>query len=456
MAGRIKTSVLKDAILKLLRRGYTRNLKKLIEKIHPVDLALVFSEVEFKYRKIIFELISDDEYIAELISQINDRELVAELLQGMDYGKVCNIFHHMEYDDAADILGHLPPEASQAILMLMKKEDADEVTKLLKYDPYTAGGIMDPNYFALRADITAEEGIKQLRGAKDIDMVFYIYVVNNEEKLLGVLSLRQLVLAAPDTRVSTLMDTDVFFVNVETDQEEVARVVGKYDLLAVPVVEKDKTLVGMITVDDVIDVIREEATEDFLMMSGTSTVIDLNTVSIFNYAKARFPWLLACFAGGILSSRVINYFEHSLTNIIALAAFIPIVLGMSGNVGSQSASIIVRNLALGRIDVKNLTRIVFKEIRVGLTLGVLYGTLLGSVAFFLYRGIPRFHFVVGASIFVAMSVAATVGSLVPLSFERLKIDPSLASGPFVTTIMDIIGISIYFLTATSLLTFHIL
>jgi magnesium transporter len=451
MESKNKTRILQEAILKLLRKGYIRNLRKLIEKVHPADIATVITHTDEIEQSKIFQEVKNDETAANIISEISDKNLVAEIINRLDYERICNIFHHIESDDAADIIGLLPKEDATAILKLMKKEDAVEVKKLLKYDPTTAGGIMDPNYFALKKDITAEEGLKELRGAKDIDMVFYIYVVDDEETLCGVISLRQLILAKNETKISKIMNDDVFYVQTNTDQEEVSKMVSKYDLLAVPVVDNDKKLVGMVTVDDVIDVIKEEATEDILKMSGTFAITDILETSIFKYTKARFPWLLACFIGGIISSRIINFYEHSLTKIIALATFIPIVLGMSGNVGSQSSSIIVRNIALGKIHLKNMTRVVFKELRVGFSLGILYGLLLGGVAYFLYKDIPGLHYVVSISILIAMTTAATVGSIIPLSFEKLNVDPALASGPFVTTIMDIVGVTVYFLTATFLM-----
>lgn len=451
MESKTKITILQDAILKLLRKGYTRNLRKLIEKVHPADIATVITQIDETEQSRIFQEVKNDEKAANIISEISDKDLVADIINRLDYERICNIFHHLESDDAADIIGLLPQEDAAAILKLMKKEDALEVKKLLKYDPTTAGGIMDPNYFALKKDITAEEGIKQLRGAKDIDMVFYIYVVDDEEILCGVISLRQLILAPNETKISKIMNDDIFYVQTDTDQEEVAKMVSRYDLLAVPVVDENKKLVGMVTVDDVIDVIKEEATEDILKMSGTFAITDILETSIFKYTKARFPWLLACFIGGLVSSRIISFYEHSLSNIIALAAFIPIILGMSGNVGSQSSSIIVRNIALGKIHVKNITKVIIKELKVGLALGILYGILLGGIAFFIYKDIPGFHYVVSISILIAMTTASTIGSIIPLTFEKLNVDPALASGPFVTTVMDIVGVAAYFLTATFLM-----
>lgn len=446
-----KNNILKDALLKLLRHGNKKSLKKLIEKIKPVDLATIFENIDEKNRKKVFELIDSYDYQAQVLSQITDKEIVADLLSGLNYQKTYNIFEHMDSDDAADLIGLLPENERSDILSLMKKEDAWEVKRLLKYDPNTAGGLMNPDFFALPANITAEEGIKRLRETEDIDMVFYIYVVDDFNKLVGVISLRQLVLATQTNLIANLMENDVIYVNTDTDQEVVAKVVARYDLLALPVVDETRTLMGMVTVDDILDVVKDEATEDILMMSGTTTIIDLNNVNIFDYAKARFPWLLACFIGGVLSSRIVNYFDGALQSLIALAAFMPVVLGMSGNIGSQSSSIIVRNLAIGQINIKKSFKVIFKEIRLGLCLGLIYAIFLSTIAYFLYPELKNFYIVVGASIFLAMTTAAAVGSIIPLAFQKFKIDPALASGPFVSTIMDLLGVTIYFLIATIML-----
>jgi len=448
-----KQLALKDTLLKLLRHGYKKNLLKIIEKTKPVDLAHIFQNIDEKDRKKIFNLIEDEVYLAEVLVEITDKDIIAKLLIGLDYHKIYKIFENIDSDDAADLIGILPEDEKIAILSLMKKEDAQEIKKLLKYDPNTAGGLMNPDFFALPANITAEEGLKKLRETKDIDMVFYIYVVDDHNKLVGVLSLRQLVLAKPDTAIANIMENDVIFVKTDTDQELVSRIVARYDLLALPVVNEEKTLMGMITVDDVLDVIKDEATEDILMMSGTTSIIDFNNVSIYKYAKARFPWLLACFIGGIVSSKIVGNFSETLANLIILAYFMPLVLGMSGNIGSQSATIIIRNLALGKIDTKKFFKIIFKELRLGMAIGLIYAILLSSIAIILYSHTSGFYLVVGISIFIAMSTAASMGGIIPLLLQKFGIDPALASGPFVTTIMDLLGVTIYFTVATIILSY---
>ena len=241
-------------------------------------------------------------------------------------------------------------------------------------------------------------------------------------------------------------------VRPETDQEEVARIVSQYNFLAVPVVDSDEQLLGIVTVDDVVDVIREEATEDFLKMVGAGEDREILLKSSWDNARMRLPWLFASWVGGIFAAVIIGIFDNVLQSTIALAAFIPIIMGMGGNIGTQSSTIIVRGLATGRVDLENSTKILFKEIRVGLILGILYGVLLGIFAVFRFLDFsPMLGVVVGLSICASMIIAATIGSLVPLILNRFDIDPAVATGPFVTTAIDILGVALYFLIAGSLL-----
>jgi magnesium transporter len=248
------------------------------------------------------------------------------------------------------------------------------------------------------------------------------------------------------------MSKNVHAVRPETDQEEVARIVSQYNFLAVPVVDSDEQLLGIVTVDDVVDVIREEATEDFLKMVGAGEDREILLKSSWDNARMRLPWLFASWVGGIFAAVIIGIFDNVLQSTIALAAFIPIIIGMGGNIGTQSSTIIVRGLATGRVDLENSTKILFKEIRVGLILGILYGVLLGIFAVFRFLDFsPMLGVVVGLSICASMIIAATIGSLVPLILNRFDIDPAVATGPFVTTAIDILGVALYFLIAGSLL-----
>jgi magnesium transporter len=309
---------------------------------------------------------------------------------------------------------------------------------------------MVPEFIALKESTTAEDAIHSLQKEHlDVEMPFYLYVVDENGKLIGVSSLRQLVVVPPDTPLKDFMITDVFTVKTDMDQEEVAKIVARYDILAVPVVDDTNKLVGIVTVDDVIDIIREEATEDILKMVGAGEEF-IETKSIYKNIKMRMPWLFASCVGGIIASFIIGYFQSSLSKLAYLAAFIPVIMGMGGNVGVQSATITVRGLATGRLSIRDIWSVVFKQLMVGLMLGLFYGFVVGMVAQLKYTQ-TLFALSVATGVFSSMTMAALAGSLVPMTLAKINVDPAIASGPFVTTAIDIISVTIYFIIATTLL-----
>ena len=309
---------------------------------------------------------------------------------------------------------------------------------------------MVPDFIALAEDTTAKEAIEALQKEySDVEMPFYLYVVDDYGKLVGVSSLRQLVLVRPETPLREFMTTDVFSVQTDMDQEEVAKIVARYDILAVPVVDDTNRLVGIVTVDDVIDIFRREATEDILKMAGVGEEF-VETKSVLKSTRIRLPWLFASCVGGIVAFFIIGKFEGSLAKIATLAAFIPVIMGMGGNIGTQSSTIVVRGIATGRIDIRDFWSVIFKELTIGVILGIIYGLLIGSVAQIRYS-IGALAISVGLAVISSMSVAALVGSLVPMAFARIHIDPAVATGPFVTTAIDIISVTFYFMIATALL-----
>jgi len=309
---------------------------------------------------------------------------------------------------------------------------------------------MVPDFIALKEDVTAREAIESLQTEhSDVEMAFYLYVVDEYGKLVGVSSLRQLVVVAPETPLKEFMSTDVFSVRTDMDQEEVARIVARYDILAVPVVDNSNRLVGVVTVDDVIDILRKEATEDILKMAGVGEEF-VETKSIFKSTRIRLPWLFASCIGGLFAFFIIGKFESSILKYAYLAAFIPVIMGMGGNIGTQSSTIVVRGLATGRLNVRDIWSVVLKELSIGVILGLVYGALIGSVAQLRYSMVAL-AISVALAVVSSMSIAALVGSLVPMAFARINIDPAVATGPFVTTAIDIISVFFYFKIATTLL-----
>ena len=449
-----KLTNLRDITQRLLRRNAHGRLKRILEKTHIADVAAVMRFMNTRERRATFDLLPDRDAMGELMAELDDN-IVTDLASGLSDDLLVDLLERMSTDDAADVLGELPEDRSEELLRRLKGVDEDELEELLRYDEETAGGIMVPDFFALEQETTAEEAIRQLQAAADIEMVFYIYVVNEHGQLVGVVSLRQLVVCPPKTRLKDLMETEVISVRDDEDREEVARIVARYNVLAMPVVDEGARLLGLITVDDVIDVIRDEATEDFLKMAGVPGEDLLEAPSVGRSARVRMPWLMAAFVGGVGAALIIGSYEQALSQVASLAAFIPIIMGMGGNVGTQSSTLVVRGLATGQVDVRAFGKTVVREMAVGVLMGSIYGAFLAGVAVMVYQGDPAnaggLAGAVGLSVCASMTVAAVVGAGLPLVFHRLSIDPAVATGPFVTTVVDIAGILMYFAIAQALI-----
>ena len=444
-----RNRILVESIKRLLRRGATSHLGKIVNKTHAADLSVVFRSLSLAQQRTLFNMIRDVEQKGILFSEL-DEDTFQDLIEDMKIEELVEILEIMPADDVADIIGRLPEEKSKTILDKMKTAESEEVEDLLRYEDDTAGGIMVPDFIALKEDVTARQAIESLQTEhSDVEMAFYLYVVDEYGKLVGVSSLRQLVVVAPETPLKEFMTTDVFSVQTDMDQEEVAKLVARYDILAVPVVDGSNRLVGIVTVDDVIDILRKEATEDILKMAGAGEEF-VETKSILKSTRIRLPWLFASCMGGIFAFFIIGEFESSLSKFTYLAAFIPVIMGMGGNIGTQSSTIVVRGLATGRIHVRDIWSVVLKELTIGVILGLVYGLLIGFVAQFRYS-MEALALSVSLAVVCSMSVAALVGSLVPMGFARINIDPAVATGPLVTTSIDIISVFFYFLIATTLL-----
>ncbi len=440
-----------STVVRLIQRRAFPNLRNIIAKSHSADIARWFPRLRTEEKNNLSTLLIEEKRMGEVLSELNSSE-INEFVTETEAEAVANVLRTMEADDVTRILSDLPEEKKDELLTFIEGENSEGIEHLLEYEEKTAGAIMSPNYFALREETTADEATEMIRELTEVEIppiTFYVYVVNEENKLKGVLSLRQLVQTKPDTPLKNLMTTNLYTVHTDMPQETVARAVARYNLLAIPVINSIGQLVGIVTIDDVVDVIREENTEDMLKMAGTGD-LDITSRSIFRNTRARLPWLLASFGGGLLAVYVIGIFEEELKTIAALAAFIPIIMGMGGNIGTQSSTIIVRSIAIGEVDIKDTWRVLWREFSTGALLGTVYGVLLGGIAYLF----PQFReyawklpVVVALAIFVNMMIAATVGTIIPMFFKRVRIDPAVATGPFVTTAIDVIGIFTYFLLA---------
>ena len=444
-------TLLRDTFGRLLRRHAETNLIKLINKTHPADLAIVFRYFNDDEQVQVFDLMQENDHTLEFLVELDDT-IIEKLLNIENPDRIVNLIQNASTNDQSYILGTLDQSQAKSVIDLLNKEEQEEIEEIMGYPEDSAGAMMATDVFTLYQDTTCGEALKTLQDQKDAEMVFYLYITNEDDSLVGVASLRALATTPSNTFLKDVMVRRVHSVRPETDQEDVAQIVAQYNYLAVPVVDSDNRLLGIVTVDDVVDVIREEATEDFLQMAGVGKDREILLKSSWENAKVRLPWLFASWIGGVVAASIIGSYEYMLENIIALAAFIPVIIGMGGNIGTQSSTIIVRGMATGRIEIGNELMILVKELKVGLILGILYGVLLGLFANLRFiETDPMLGLVVGLSIACSMLIAVTVGSFTPLILRKLDIDPAIATGPFVTTSIDILGVLFYFVIAGILL-----
>lgn len=439
--------ILRDTFGRLLRRHAHTNLSKLILKTHPADLSVVFRYFMDEEQIQVFSIMEENEHTAEFLVELDDT-LLANLLENESPERIAHVIQQASANDQSYILGTLEDEQAQSVIELLKAEEQEEIEELMGYPEDSAGAMMTTDVFTLYQDTSCQDALKSLQDQTEAEMVFYLYITDDDDRLVGVASLRALATTRSNTLLKDIMVKRVHSVRPETDQEEVAQIVAQYNYLAVPVLDADDHLIGIVTVDDVVDVIREEATEDFLQMAGAGKDREILLKSSWENARARLPWLFASWIGGIVAATIIGAFEHMLQSIIALAAFIPVIIGMGGNIGTQSSTIIVRGMATGRIEIGSEMKVLFKEIRVGLILGGLYGLMLGLFAKFRFIDVdPMLGVVVGLSIGCSMLMAVAVGTFIPMFLRKVDIDPAIATGPFVTTSIDILGVLFYFVIA---------
>jgi magnesium transporter len=444
--GQTKSDIVLQSVQRLLRRGAITNLAKMLGRMHPADVAKVINHLSSsKEKREVFELVRGENKRGQVLSELEGQS-IQEVLADLLHSDVAWLLKDLGPDDVAYILGFLPEERGRDVLALMKAEDSTEVADILKYAKDTAGGIMTTEFFSLSEDATAQEAIRRLQHATDAEMVFYIYVTDKDEHLVGVLSLRQLLTVLPATPLKNIMTRDVMSVSVDMDQEEVARQVASYNLLAIPVVEKDGRLAGIITVDDVVDVIREEATEDMLKMAGAIEEDTVSKSSSLGSARLRLPWLFTNLVGSLLSGAILWYFRYTIQEVVAIVSFIPVIAAMGGNVGLQSSTLIIRGLATGLVELTDVWTVFFREVKVGLVMGLACGLILTIVGWGLHQGF--LGVVVGTSLVIAFLVSTSMATIMPIVLKRMGVDPAVAAGPFVTTANDITGITIYLTLAT--------
>jgi magnesium transporter len=448
-----KLDVVLDSVKRLQRMGATANLVNLLQKQHPADLAQLFSELPDKDRHAAFSVLVErnSRLAMEALSEL-EPEAGASLLADRSAEEIVKLTQELPSDDAAAIIGYLPEELSSAVLeQIQKRPAAGDVGELLEYPEQTAGRIMNPKVFALSEDITAGEAITAVQSARDVEVVFYLYIIDNRRHLVGVASLRRLLLVPPSTPLKRIMTTDIISVRADMDQEEVARQVASYNLLAIPVVDNENKLVGVITVDDVIDVIKDEATEDVYRLAGVSGDDRVFTKPSESLRK-RLPWLQVNLVTALVAASVVAIFEGSIERWTTLAVFMPVVAGMGGNAAMQTLTVIVRGIALGELTFANTRKALLKEALVGLGNGIGVG-IVAALVVWMWKGNAWLGLVIGAAMIINMFVAATAGTLIPLGLRALKVDPALASSVFITTLTDVFGFLSFLGLATLVLNY---
>ncbi|MDX9703745.1 MAG: magnesium transporter [Candidatus Auribacterota bacterium] len=431
-------------LLEALELSDNQTVKTVLRDTRVEDIAEIIESLNREEKSRIIPLV-DQDILPDLFSRL-DPDTINMAIEEFGQEFVATVLDKLPSEEAAEILTDMHERQGEEIIELMKQSGSAKVKKILEYPEDSAGRLMSTDLVALNENTSPEKAIEYIRLKRLEKPVYYIYVVDNDNKFIGIVPIPKILFAPPDCTIFDLIEKDFVTVSVNTDQEEVAKLVGKYDIPAMPVLDTEGHLVGRITVDDVLDVIEEEATEDIYRMAGTDYE-ELYSESPVAIARIRMPWLLTCIFGSILTGAVIHQFEITLAEQIALVAFIPVIMSTGGNTGLQSCTIMVRRMALGDISAYTILSDIWKEIRTAVVLGIACGLLLTVVAK-LWRGNTYIAMILGVSMFFAVSVSSLVGMFVPLLFKKIKIDPAVASGPLITTLNDMVGLSIYLCLST--------
>jgi magnesium transporter len=440
----IKSRIISEKIVGEVKSAISeKNQKyilKLIEDMRAADLADLIEHLDSDERLYIFTLM-EPEGAGEVLVEI-EGPVQESIISELDNEAISEIVQELDSDDAADIVGDLPVDRAKEIIENLEEEVSEEIEKLLPYEEDTAGGIMALEYVAVRDTFTIHEAIETIRQKREeVINLYHLWVINESGRLVGLISIKDLVVEPPEKMINEIMNPEVISVNVRMDQEEVANLFKKYDLVAIPVVDDYDRLVGRITHDDIIDVISEEADEDISLMAGL-THQEIAEDSPVRISKARLPWLIAGFMGELIAAAVLNKFQASLEKVIALAFFLPIIMAMGGSTGTQAATVAVRGLATGDIGLVSIWKRLWVEMRAALVNGVICGVLLGVIVWLWLSDYGLGIIIAMALIFIVL-LSGSIGATVPLLLKRRNIDPALATGPFVTTLNDVLGLLIY-------------
>lgn len=435
-----------EEIREMIEQNNSAYIDKRIIQLHPADIAEIIDELDADEAKYIYQHLDNDRQ-GEVLMELEDdvRQQFVELLNPKQLARQ---LENLDSDDAVDVLGELSVDRQLEVISEMDNEDAEQLVKLLNYDESSAGGLMQTEFIKAKLDWPVNRCVIELRRqAEDVEKVFTIYVVDNQDRLVGFLSLKSLLFSDKKAIVKDIyQDQNMVYVTTNVEGEEVARIMDKYDLVSIPVLNLQKKLVGRITIDDIVDVIREEADKDFQMASGISESVE-STASIWRMSRSRMPWLLIGMLGGILGAQVIGNFETQIGKIPALAFFIPLVAAMGGNVGVQSSAIVVQSIANGTNQFSSILSKVKKEALLGMLNGLVCSIIIFLITWLLQNVMLGLS--VSIALFIVIFFAAIFGTLIPLVLNKYNIDPAVATGPFITTLNDVVGLFIYFMVGVS-------
>lgn len=448
MARLIEENDLNDVLVDIQQLCSVDNkgaLKNILIELHPADIAFLFTQLKKENRKYLFGLLPT-ELGSDVITEL-ETPIAEHILSETSDKKISELVEEMDSDDAADLISELPEDVADRVLDQVTDEVSEEVKELLTYDEDTAGGIMALEFVAVNEENSVNETINALRQAnEEMDIIHNIWVIDNKNELKGIVSLTDLVLAHGNSSVKKIMTEDIKYVSTDVDQEEVAILFRKYDLVSLPVVNNLKQLVGEITIDDIVDVLDEEIDEDISMLAGTKDE-EIQEESSLKITWIRLPWLTVAFLGQLISALIIESHQGTLKQVIALTFFMPIIMAMGGNSGIQASTLVIRGLATGEISTKGIRRRFFRELRVSLLLGFIFGLSI-AILVGLYLHNINLGIIVGITLNIIILQAVVFGGLVPFLLKKANIDPALASGPFITTFNDILGLLIYLVILT--------
>lgn len=436
------------AIIQGLKEGKKKAFQDIIEELQPYDIAQQYHHLPNKHRNK-FILYLSIEQLTYFIQELEKEEQL-DILYKLGIEKSTKVLDLMENDDLASLLTDLEPEKVEELLSEMKQEESQIVQNLMNYPPETAGRIMNNRLVWIPKHYTVREAVDKLKHFAELaEYLNYLYVIDEEKTLVGVVSYKDLLLGDLQDKIEDIMYSRVVKVDVHTDQEEVAKLISRYDFVSIPVIEEENKLVGVITVDDIIDVVIQEANEDIEKLSASGKAIDFNTKPLVA-AYRRLPWLILLLFIGLVSGSIIDGFSATLEKFVALAFFMPMIAGMTGNTGTQSLAVVVRGLVSNDLDSKQVIKLIFRELWVGIIIGITCAIMIAVIAF-VWQGSLTLGLVVGSSLLITLIIGTLAGTIIPLILYKFKVDPAVASGPLITTINDILSLLIYFGIATMFL-----